>query len=155
MESGNRSFFHNKTNNIMKTIQHLILATALLSAANGQTPEGPKPERKGPAGLLAEILAKFDKDGDGKLSDEESKAAREAMQAKRKEAQSKFDTDGDGKISEEERKAMFATRKKEMVAKFDKDGDGVLNDEEKKAARESFGPRPAAPVTPKAAKEGQ
>ena len=60
-----------------------------------------------------EILAKFDKDGDGKLNDEERAAAKAAAEAKMEE------------------------RKKEMIAKFDKDGDGKLSDEEKKAAEEA------------------
>ncbi len=141
-----------RTKHTMKTAYQMIIASAMLAAAYGQTPEGAKPERKGPQGPPAEVLAKFDKDGDGKLNEEEAKAAREAMQARRKEMEAKFDTDGDGKISEEERKAMMETRKKEIIAKFDKDGDGQLNDEEKKAARGSFGPRPGGQGGPRGPK---
>ena len=49
-----------------------------------------------------EVLKEFDKDGDGKLNEEERKAAGEAM---RKKLIEKFDKDGDGKLNEEERKA--------------------------------------------------
>jgi hypothetical protein len=133
----------------MKAAYNIIIASALIAVASAQAPEGPKPERKGPpGGPPAEIIAKFDKDGDGKLNDEEAKAAREAMQAKRKEAEAKYDKDGDGKLSEDERKAMMEERKKEMIAKFDKDGDGELNEEEKKAAREAMGGRPGGPGGP-------
>lgn len=151
-ESSACSLQHNEPQHTMKTVYHTILASALIAVAYGQTPEGPKPERKGPPGPPPELIAKFDKDGDGKLNDEEAKAAREAMQAKRKEMEAKFDIDGDGKLSEEERKAMMEERKKEMIAKFDKDGDGELSEEEKKAARGAFGPRPGGPRGPKGPK---
>ena len=87
---------------------------------------------------MKEMIAKFDKDGDGKLNDAERAAAREAGMLKR------FDKDGDGKLNAEEQKAADAAKKEmdarhaEMTKKFDKDGDGKLSDEEKKAARESF-----------------
>ena len=64
-----------------------------------ETPQGPPPP---------ELVKKFDKDGDGKLSEDERKAMREAMQAKmeerHKEMLEKYDADKDGKLSEEERK---------------------------------------------------
>ena len=56
------------------------------------------------------LMKKFDKDGDGKLSDEEKAEARKAMEARRKEMIGKFDKDGDGKLNEEERKAAMAAR---------------------------------------------
>ena len=67
---------------------------------NGERgPKGPRGER--PAMPKGENP--FDADKDGKMSDEERKAAREAMEQKMLE---KFDTDKDGKLSDEERKAM-------------------------------------------------
>jgi len=71
-----------------------------------------------------EILAKYDTDDDGKLSDEERKAAREAMKAE-------CDTDDDGELTGEERKAC-------MIKPFDKDGDGKLSEEEKAAFKEAW-----------------
>jgi Ca2+-binding EF-hand superfamily protein len=53
-------------------------------------------------GKHKEMIAKFDKDGDGKLNEEERKAAHAAME---KEMLAKFDKDGDGKLSDEEKKA--------------------------------------------------
>ena len=98
-----------------------------------------------------EIIKKFDKDGDGKLSDEEKAELRKKMAERSGGGRKlppflmkKFDNDGDGKLSDEEkaeaRKAMEA-RRKEMIVKFDKDGDGKLNDEERKAAMAAR-PRP-------------
>ena len=54
-----------------------------------------------------EILKKFDKDGDGKLNDEEKAAAKAAGKAAHEaEMLKKFDKDGDGKLSDEEKAAM-------------------------------------------------
>ena len=96
---------------------------------------GPMPEMGGPD--RQEMLKKFDKDGDGKLSPEERQAMREArkaeFEARHAEMLKKFDTDGDGQLSETERQAMREARKAEMLKKFDKDGDGKLSDEEKAA----------------------
>ena len=111
----------------------------LLSLANPEKgkkkggPSGDRPSRE-------EIIKKFDKDGDGKLSDEEKAEARKTMMSKRKMPPfviKKFDKDGDGELNDEEKaaaRAEMAARKKEVMAKFDKDGDGKLNEEERKAA---------------------
>lgn len=113
-----------------------------------------------------QLLEKFDKDGDGKLSDEERAEARKEFEKtrgqrggaegrrrgpggpgggpggfNREELIKQFDKDGDGKLSEEEQKAARAQleeRRKETLKKFDKDGDGKLNDEERAAMRESL-----------------
>ena len=97
-----------------------------------------------------EIIAKFDKDGDGKLGVDELmeflEEQRRVFDAGRrnfrrgrdfvppKEILAKFDKDGDGKLSREERRAMFddARKKREaLIKKYDADGDGKLNDAEK------------------------
>ncbi|MFR4417249.1 MAG: EF-hand domain-containing protein [Akkermansia sp.] len=107
------------------------------------------------------VLAKYDTDKDGKLSDEEIAVlqadVKKAQEAKKAAILKKFDKDGDGKLSKEERKAMQEewlkdhpeaakrmeemkarqeARKAEILKKYDKDGDGKLSDEEKKAMRE-------------------
>ena len=93
-----------------------------------------------------EVMKKFDKDGDGKLNEEEKAELRKQM-AERGAGRKippfimqKFDKDGDGKLSQDERaearKAMEA-RRAEMIERFDKDGDGKLNEEERKAAMAS------------------
>ncbi|MDD4869996.1 MAG: EF-hand domain-containing protein [Kiritimatiellae bacterium] len=88
--------------------------------------------------ISEEILKKFDKDGDGKLNDEEKAAAKAAMEAKKAEREKKmlaeFDKDGDGKLSDEEKAARdkkMEENKKKMLEKFDTDKDGKLSDEEK------------------------
>ena len=96
------------------------------------------------------IIKKFDKDGDGKLNEEERKAARAAGKARHEEMRGKllaeFDADKDGKLNEDERKAASKTRmelrweglpaeaKERITKRFDKDGDGKLSDTERKAA---------------------
>lgn len=78
--------------------------------------EGPRGER-GPGGpgvmMREQMLKRFDKDGDGQLSDAERAEARKAgeemrekFQGMRKEAVSRFDKDGDGQLNAEERKAL-------------------------------------------------
>jgi uncharacterized membrane protein len=128
----------------------ILLGTCLIAGAQGNPDKPGKPHRKGPP--PPEMLKKFDKDGDGKLSDEERKAMREAMQERNKEKFKKFDKDGDGKLSDEERKAMREAHKAEWIKKFDKDGDGKLSEEERKAIprRPERPVRPAGPKDPNA-----
>jgi hypothetical protein len=118
----------------------LLVAAVCMAQDKAAKPVGPE-HPKGmrghpmPPEMMKELVAKFDKDGDGKLSDVEMKAARDARQA---EMLKKFDKDGDGKLSPEEMKTANEARHAEMIKRFDKDGDGKLSDDEKKAARESF-----------------
>lgn len=97
-----------------------------------------------------ELVRRFDKDGDGKLSEDEKAAARAEMRTEngprkenRKKLLKRFDKDGDGKLSEEEKaeakKAAdkFNENRAELIKRFDKDGDGVLNDEERAAAKKA------------------
>ena len=69
-----------------------------------------------------EVMKKFDKDGDGKLSDDEKAEIHEAMANCKPPAHilEKFDKNGDGKLCDEEK----AEIRKQMITKFDKDGDG-------------------------------
>jgi Ca2+-binding EF-hand superfamily protein len=136
----------------MKSKTTLFVLASLLGAASLATAEeAPKrPDRP----LPPELLKKFDKDGDGKLSEEERAAMRAAGPVRNGELEKKmlekFDTDKDGKLSDEEKAAAKAAREKEMLEKFDVDKDGKLSEEERKAARESFGPRgPKGPKGPK------
>ena len=79
-----------------------IAVLAGLAAASGNPEEGKGKKHPGHPGIK-QLIEKFDKDGDGKLSAEERKAAGEARKA---EFLKKFDKDGDGKIGPEERKAI-------------------------------------------------
>ena len=131
----------------MKTNTLIVIAAAigLSGAAHAEEGKGPRPPHK----LLPEIIEKFDKDGDGKLNEEEHaavKAARGEMEADRKkEMIAKFDKDGDGTLNEEEKTAAREEMKKKMLEKFDKDGDGVLSEEERAEMRKAMPPRPGGP----------
>ena len=138
----------------MKNKSLIIIAASfgLLGAANAQE------EKKGPHKLPPEVIAKFDKDGDGKLNDEEHAAAKagrkEMMEARKKEMLEKFDKDGDGQLNDAEKEAMKEARKKMMLEKFDKDGDGELNDDEKAEMRKAMKDRPGGPRDGKGKKRG-
>lgn len=101
----------------------------------------------------AEMLKKYDKDGDGKLSDEERRAMfadrKAAIEKQHRELEKKFDKNGDGKLDDQERAAMRADMQKrypaagaqineQMIKRFDKDGDGKLSEEERQAMRETL-----------------
>ena len=128
-----------------------ILGFCLLVFGQENEPPGPPPPlRKSPfpAGwavswLPDELVKKFDKDGDGKLSKEEKVTA---FKTTLKEFMGKFDANKDGKLSDdelgkvkEEVKRLMEEHRQKMVKEFDKNGDGKLSDEEKKAMREAFG----------------
>lgn len=124
----------------MKTRSLIVIAAVIgfAGAAHAEEGERDRPHRK----LPPEIMEKFDKDGDGKLNEEERKAARaargEMMESRRKEMLAKFDKDGDGKLNDEEEAAMKEERRKRMLERFDKDKDGELSDDEKAEMRKAM-----------------
>ena len=61
-------------------------------------------------GNRSEIFKKYDKNGDGKLDDEERAALRKDREA---EMLKKYDKNGDGKLDDGERQAMRAQMKKQ------------------------------------------
>lgn len=118
----------------------LIIAATLLApfALQAQSGEGKGPKgggKKGGRPIPAEILEKFDTDGDGTLNEEERKAARSARreltQKRRAEMLAKYDVDKDGKLSPEEQKAA-------MLDRFDADKDGKLSDAERETAKKEM-----------------
>ena len=121
-------------------MKKLLIALTLMSSLVVFANEGPQRgergdgARKGPkrpnGPRHEEILKKFDKDGDGKLSEEERAAAKAAMKEK------------------------MEARRAEVLKAHDKDGDGKLNDEERKAARAEFGP-PKRPMGKCKCKKGE
>ena len=128
-------------------MKKVLLSISVLSLATGMIAKPEKGGKKPGSGegrpSRQEVMKKFDKDGDGKLNQEEKAELRKKM-AERGAGRripplvlEKFDKDGDGKLSEDERatarKAMEA-RRAEMIEKFDKDGDGQVNNQERKAA---------------------
>lgn len=99
-----------------------ILLTLLAVAA---TPAWARPGRPGKPGagsrpLPADVIAKYDTDGDGSLSIAEREAMRTAIETERAAARAefieKYDTDGDGVLSEAERATAKATQEAEKLA---------------------------------------
>ena len=84
-------------------------------AAPGGEGEGRKPRSRDA------FIKRFDKNGDGKLSEDEKAEAQKALKAK--------------KGAKEGRPEKLT----EAMKKFDTDGDGELSDEEKAAAKEALG----------------
>ena len=104
---------------------------ALASPALADDVDDPRLERR------VEILERFDRDGDGKLSGAEFDAVRDAGglgpahgRGPRGRA---LDTDGDGKISHAERQAA---QKRRQRKRLDTDADGVVSDAERATRRE-------------------
>lgn len=82
---------------------------------------------------MAELVKKYDKDGDGRLNDVEKLAARADFEKLRhRHAAAKG-----SRVSASRAKATA----QEFMKRFDKDGDGKLNDAERAAAKAEFGNR--------------
>ncbi|HZN59712.1 MAG TPA: hypothetical protein VFD71_16685 [Planctomycetota bacterium] len=113
-----------------------IALSLLFGASLRAEDDAKKPaERKGPA-PREEILKKYDKDHDGKLSDAEKKALQEDNREKAKKRQ------------EELKK-----QREELIKQYDKDHDGELSNEERKAMRDAMREKAKAKVRAKL-KEG-
>ena len=91
----------------MKTLLTIILGLGLGSLLTHAAEGEAKPK---PAPALPDSVKKYDKNGDGKLDQEERAALQKDRQA---EMLKKYDKDGDGKLDEAERKAMAEDRRKE------------------------------------------
>ena len=108
----------------------------------------------------ADLIRRFDKNGDGKLDASERAAMKEERSEKaerrREFVLKRYDKNGDGVLDENERTAAFgdmATRPR-FIKRFDKDGDGKLSSEELAVAKETMKQRWAkdsldAPAAPK------
>jgi hypothetical protein len=88
---------------LLTTILGLSLGGLLAQAADGEAKPKPPP-------ALPDWVKKYDKNGDGKLDQEERAALQKDRQA---EMLKKYDKNGDGKLDEAERKAMAEERRKE------------------------------------------
>jgi EF hand len=99
---------------IMKTSLVLTLALSLTAfvavAADGEKKPAPTTPPAAGGAKLPDALKKYDKNGDGKLDEEERKTFQKERQA---EIMKKYDTNSDGKLDEKERQVMMEDRKKE------------------------------------------
>jgi len=91
----------------MNTRFTMILMVSIATALASTVVAGEGKEKVN-ADKKAAFLKEFDKDGDGKLSQEEKTAMHEARKQKMLK---EFDKDGDGKLNDEEKKAMQEARK--------------------------------------------
>jgi len=97
--------------------------------------------------VIYDFLRKIDRDGDGKISADELKGAREGLIRKRVDSVFKeLDRNGDGKISRDEARGQV----KQHFAELDADKDGFISREElTKAVRERPAALPAGKVPAK------
>lgn len=144
--------------------------------ANGSTPAAPGSGFGGSAGGAsaladfekalekpsARILSRYDSDKDGKLSDEEKKAARESFASQRRNPApaegsrgdwaKQLDKDGDGTVSPEEQAAareeiskrlgvdgeQAESMRRNVLDRFDTNKDGQVDESERAAIRDAF-----------------
>lgn len=111
----------------MKYLLFSILLSVTLASGSFAEEAGKtaQPTRKA---ARQELIKKYDKDGDGKLSKAEKKALQKDRRA---EMVKRFDTDGDGKLSNSERETMRETLKK------NKDNKGKKARKAKKAQKKT------------------
>lgn len=83
-----------------------------------------------PGGRKAEMIKKFDANGDGKLDDTEKQALKAERQARRAEKLAKYDANKDGQLDDAERAQVRKDRVAARFQKLDANGDGSLSQEE-------------------------
>ena len=103
MKAGSSINYTNRMKKTLFIILGLALSRVLAQAADGEAKPAAPPSRE-------EIIKKYDKNGDGKLDQEERAAFMKDRQA---ESLKKYDKNGDGKLDEAERKGMAEERRKE------------------------------------------
>lgn len=94
-----------------------------------------------------DLLEKFDRNGDGRLDDEEKLAARTYMRGlnggpkeRTRKTLKLFDKNGDGTLDAgeqaeaEKAREEFQANRAAILKRFDRDGDGLLNEAERAAA---------------------
>lgn len=77
---------------------------------SARQPRRERPDRKA-------LLAEFDRDGDGRLDEDERQAMRQTMMERHRDRWAPFDTNGDGQLDESERQAMREAMKARRQAR--------------------------------------
>jgi len=105
-----------------KTLTLIGASALILGLSTSFAEDSKKGDKEGKRPSKEEILAKFDTDGDGELSETEKAAAKAFKEANKGSRPSKeemletYDTDGDGELSSDEKKAMREAIKAERDA---------------------------------------
>lgn len=103
-----------KTPALFTRVGLLGLALALIASVAARA-EGT--EKKAEKPIPPGVLKKYDKDGDGKLNDDEAAAWKAAREAEKKAALEKYDANKDGKLDDSEKAAMKADKEKHKKEK--------------------------------------
>lgn len=121
-----------------KSIVTLLAVACCLPALANAEEKGKERKGKERGNKMHEAMLKqFDKDGDGKLNEEEKTALKAAMAERKAATIKKYDTDGNGELSKEEKAAGMKAFKEEMLKKYDADGNGELSKEERQDAHKA------------------
>jgi Ca2+-binding EF-hand superfamily protein len=136
-----------------------LFISAQARAADSANPPAPASAPEGSSARSAreaELLKRYDKNGDGKIDEEEKAAAKLDMLKAgdegaggpnggklREQILKRFDKNHDGKLDEEERaQALEALQKNpRFIKRFDKNNDGKLDEAELAAARAELAQR--------------
>jgi Ca2+-binding EF-hand superfamily protein len=94
----------------------ILLVTALVLSTSALAFSAPAKGKPSGPPVPPEILAKYDTDGDGKLSETEKAAMKADLEAKRQALIAKYDTNGDGVLDATERAAAEAAIQAERLA---------------------------------------
>ena len=112
----------------MKPIQTLAVGIALSFAVIATVSAKPKHDGDGPPRCMPakhkKAIAKYDKDGDGKLDRDERRAMDDARHAT---AVAKYDKDGDGELSKKERKELHYDKMVEHFEELDSDRNAEIS----------------------------
>lgn len=131
----------------MKKIVLMVVGLTVFTLASQAEGEGDA-LAKARDNRRAEILKKFDKNGDGQLDETEKAAAREETKKKREEERlKKYDKNGDGKLDDAEKEAMREDLKKRAEENA-KRREARLEKKQGQVKPGETAPVPAKPATP-------